>query len=42
MVAVLGDGAELPLVEGGAPGYGSLAEILIDTRGAAAAGRCRG
>jgi uncharacterized protein len=32
-----GSGVWLPLVEGGVPGYGSLAEILIDTRGAAAA-----
>ena len=32
-----GTGVWLPLVEGAVPGYGSLAEILIDTRGAAAA-----
>ena len=32
-----GTGDWLPLVEGAVPGYGSLAEILIDTRGAAAA-----
>ncbi|MGD9701805.1 MAG: PhoX family phosphatase [Acidimicrobiia bacterium] len=32
-----GSGAWLPLVEGAVPGYSSLAEILIDARGAAAA-----
>jgi uncharacterized protein len=32
-----GGGVWLPLVEGGVPGYASLAEILVDTRGAAAA-----
>lgn len=32
-----GTGVWLPLVEGAVPGYGSLADILIDTRGAATA-----
>jgi uncharacterized protein len=32
-----GTGTWLPLTEGNVPGYGSIAEILIDTRGAAAA-----
>ena len=32
-----GSGTWLPLVEGAVPGYGTLAEILIDARGAAAA-----